>query len=90
MKKIYPSSQFKRDYKRYRNNPEKLADLKVIIDLLANESPIPPKFKPHKLTGDYKGCLECHIQNDFLLIWFDPEQEVIELVRMGSHSELFK
>lgn len=31
MKKIHPSSQFKRDYKRYRNNPEKLADLKVII-----------------------------------------------------------
>lgn len=33
--------------------------------------------------------MECHIENDTLLIWYDKEQNVVELVRLGSHSELF-
>jgi mRNA interferase YafQ len=42
------------------------------------------------LLGEYKGCMECHIEGDFLLIWIDEETDTIELVRLGSHSELFK
>lgn len=41
------------------------------------------------LTGDYNGCMECHIQGDFLLIWIDQETNEIDLIRLGSHSELF-
>lgn len=57
--------------------------------MLANEQPIPAEYKPHKLHGNYKGCLECHIEDNFLLIWVDPNTDIIELVRLGSHSELF-
>ncbi len=89
MKKIFPSTQYKKDYKRYRNNPSKIAALGEIIDILANEQPIPARFSPHLLHGNYKGCMECHIQGDFLLIWFDETSDIIELVRLGSHSELF-
>ena len=39
------------------------------------------------LSGDYKGCMECHVENDLLLIWIDGD--IINLVRIGSHSELF-
>ena len=39
------------------------------------------------LKGQYKGCMECHIEGDFLLIWID--EDAISLVRLGSHSELF-
>lgn len=88
MKKIYPSTQFKKDYKRYRNNPKLIKALGDIVDKLANEQPIPQENRPHPLKGEYKGCMECHIGNDFLLIWFNGD--VIELVRLGSHSELFK
>lgn len=28
-------------------------------------------------------------KRDFLLIWIDTEHDVIEVVRIGSHSELF-
>ena len=41
------------------------------------------------LTSDYAGCMECHIQGDFLLIWIDQTTNDIDLVRLGSHSELF-
>ena len=43
----------------------------------------------HPLTGNYAGHMECHLEGDFLLIWFDPHSDVISLVRLGSHSELF-
>ena len=49
-------------------------------------------MRPHKLTGNYKGHLECHILPNLLIIWlqYDEEQNEIYLVRVGSHSELFK
>ena len=40
-------------------------------------------------TGDYAGCMECHVQGDFLLVWIDEEEDTVYLVRLGSHSELF-
>jgi mRNA interferase YafQ len=42
------------------------------------------------LAGNYAGYMECHIESDFLLIWFDPDTDSIDLVRLGSHSELFE
>ena len=89
MKRLFPSSQYKKDYKRFRHNAKKMAALQEILDLLANELPIPPKYLPHILTGNYKCCMECHIEGDFLLIWIDEQKNIIELVRLGSHSELF-
>lgn len=90
MKKLHPTTQFKKDLKRYKNDSQKLADLKDVLVLLQNEQPIPAEYLPHPLHGNYKGCLECHINGDFLLIWIDDNSNVIELVRLGSHSELFK
>ena len=90
MKNFKTSTQFKKDLKRYKNNPKKLAELKVVLTLLKNEQPIPAKYLPHMLHGEYKGCMECHIQGDFLLIWIDEERDIIELVRIGTHSELFR
>lgn len=90
MKKIFPSGKFKKDLKRYSNQSKKLIALGKVINMLANEQPIPAEYQPHILHGDYKGCMECHIQGDFLLIWIDPNTDIIELVRLGSHSELFR
>lgn len=89
MKKLRPSTQYKKDLKRIRNNPGKAKALLEVLVLLENELPIPDKYKPHTLINDYEGCMECHIQGDFLLIWFDPQTEDIDLLRLGSHSELF-
>lgn len=89
MKELKPTSQYKKDYKRFRNNPRKLKKLFVILDLLRQEKAIPEENRPHPLTGNYAGHMECHIEGDFLLIWFDPNSDVIDLVRLGSHSELF-
>ena len=89
MKKLVQSTQYKRDLKRIRNDAKKAEALLGILTKLENEIPIPPENRPHLLTGDYKGYMECHIQGDFLLIWFDPDTDEIDLVRLGSHSELY-
>lgn len=89
MKKLKPSTQYKKDLKRIRNNPRKAKALLTVLHILENEMEIPAEYKPHLLTGDYDGCMECHIQGDFLLIWIDQEANEIDLVRLGSHSELF-
>ena len=89
MKKLKPTPQYKKDYKRFRNNPKKLTKLFEILELLRQEKPIPEENLPHPLTGNYAGHMECHIDSDFLLIWFDPNSDTISLVRLGSHSEIF-
>ena len=51
---------------------------------------IPFDRYPHLLTGNYKGCMECHIEPDLLIIWVEYEEEKeISLLRLGSHAELF-
>lgn len=89
MKEIVTSSKFRKDLKRYQKNTDKLNKLFKIVQLLEKGLPIPEKNKPHLLKGSYNGYMECHIENDFLLIWFDESSNIIKLVRLGTHSELF-
>ena len=89
MKILRPTTQYKRDLKKIRNNPKKAAELLKVLRFLEQEEDIPAEYNPHPLTGDYKGCMECHVQGDFLLIWMDEQTDEIILVRLGSHSELF-
>ncbi len=90
MKEIKSGRQFKKDLKKFANQPKKLKKLYHFINsYLVPEVSIPQKYRPHMLQGDYAGHMECHIEGDFLLIWIDEIANVIKLVRVGSHSELF-
>jgi mRNA interferase YafQ len=89
MKELRYSTKAKKDLKRYRNNPRKMKKLYKVLDLLINGVEVPKTFQPHKLIGQYKGCMECHIEEDFLLIWVDEEHNFIDIIRLGTHSELF-
>lgn len=89
MKKLKQTSQFKKDLKRIQNNPKKIDSLLTVLTLLQTTGYLPQKYKPHFLIGDYKGYMECHIESDLLLIWFDESKDIIKLIRLGSHSELF-
>lgn len=89
MKKIRYSTKAKKDLKKYRNDLPLMKALYDVLEKLANDVALPKEYKAHALTGNYKDCMECHIKNNFLLIWIDTEHDVIEIVRIGSHSELF-
>ena len=90
MKKIHYTTKSKKDLNKYRHNPKKMNGLFKVLDMLIEGVEIPESYEPHKLIGQYKGCMECHIEGDFLLIWLDINSDIIEIIRIGSHSELFK
>ena len=90
MKTIRKTTQFKKDFKRYSKDRNKVEALFAIVEKLANGEVIPAEYSPHPLKGRWKNHMECHVQDDYLLIWYDKEKDVIKLVRLGSHSELFE
>ena len=64
--------------------------LRKAISILEQEGKLPAKYKPHKLTGNYKEHWECHLQPDWLLIWKQNDKELILLfTNTGTHSDLF-
>jgi mRNA interferase YafQ len=91
MRTIEPTSQFRRDYKReskgqYRQTLD--GDLAEILTVLANDRPLEVKHRDHPLTGDWQDHRDCHIKPDLVLICRKPNDAVLQLVRLGSHSEL--
>ena len=58
MKELKVTSQFKKDLKRYQNQPKKIEKLKVVLGYLQNDIAIPQEYKPHKLLGNYKDCIK--------------------------------
>ncbi|MGM9735265.1 MAG: type II toxin-antitoxin system YafQ family toxin [Candidatus Cryptobacteroides sp.] len=73
------TGQFKKDLKRYQNKPKKIANLMRVLTLLKETGSVPEEYYPHMLKGEYSGFMECHIENDFLLIWIDEESNQIRL-----------
>jgi len=88
-KKIIPSTKFKKDQKRYRHNIEKMKKLYDLLVILEETGRVPQEYQPHVLSGNYKGFMECHVEDNFLLIWIDETSDIIKLVRLGTHHELF-
>lgn len=81
---------FKKDYKLVKKRGYDLKLLQEIVTLLSEGKSLPEKNKDHALVGEYKGCRECHIKPDWLLIYqiFDDEL-ILYLTRTGTHSDLF-
>ena len=76
-------------FKRISKDIKKVEALLKFVRLLAEGKVLPKENKPHPLGGDHKNHMECHIEDDYLLIWYDKDKDIIKLVRLGSHSELF-
>ncbi len=81
--------RFKKDLKICAKRGYDLQILKDIIDMLRIPEKLPEKNKDHNLIGNYLGFKECHILSDWLLI-YRYNGEYLELVRTGTHSDLFR
>ena len=91
MRTIEYTKQFKKDFKRekksgkYKTEIEKL--LKDIITYLIADKDLPKRNRDHALTGNWKDHRDCHIKPDLILIYRKIE-DILQLVRIGSHSQL--
>ena len=84
------TGQFKKDYKlavKRGCDPQKLS---AVVELLCEEKPLPSAYRDHALTNsrNYKDMRECHIQPDWLLIYYQTDTELY-LYRTGTHADLF-
>jgi mRNA interferase YafQ len=89
MYEILRTSQFKRDVKLAQKRGKDTGDFRSVIETLAQGQSLPAKYRDHQLKGVFKDCRECHIEGDWLLI-YRIEGNALQLVRTGTHSDLFR
>lgn len=85
---LVTQTRFEKDLKKYKKRGKDIGKLKAVIDMLQDEELLPPKYRNHKLKGNWVDCWECHIEPDWLLVYKKTTTELV-LVAMGSHSDLF-
>ena len=85
-----PTAKFKKDVKRLKKRGYDLSLLKGIVDKLANGETLPARNLDHPLKGDKKGRRDCHILNDWVLVYrLDTSASVLVLMETGAHSDIF-
>jgi mRNA interferase YafQ len=88
MRQIAQRKQFRDDLNRQKRRGKDIDDLIAVVELLAEQGALPPAYHAHKLSGEWRGVWECHIEPDWLLIYTVTNEEVL-LIRTGSHADLF-
>lgn len=91
MRTIERTARFKRDYKREikgRHGRILKEQLNAVLVKLAAGQELEPRHRDHQLSGDWADHRDCHIKPDLILIYRRPDEETLQLVRLGSHSEL--
>ena len=87
---IERTNSFKKAFKRCLKRGLDVKSFETVVRLLAETGKLPQKYKPHKLTSNYKGLWECHIEPDWLLIWSqDDDLLTLLLIDTGTHSDIF-
>jgi mRNA interferase YafQ len=60
-----------------------------VLQLLQEEQPLPPQYKDHALSGKLKGYRDCHIENDWVLVYAVNQGELLlTAIRTGTHADL--
>lgn len=89
--KILWTSQYKKDVKRAKKRNYDMKELYAVVSKLANDETLEDKYRDHALGGNWSEHRELHIKPDWLLIYRKQDNVLIlELVRTGTHSDLFE
>jgi len=85
---VRKSSQFKKSLKRMVRRGKDIAKLTKVVLLLAEGTPLPPEYKDHPLTGNHIGLRDCHIENDWVLLYYyEADNLILVLSDTGSHAD---
>ena len=86
--RLRTTKQFERDLKTATKRGKNLDKLWTVVECLMKGEPLAVRHRPHRLSGNWSPCWECHIEPDWLLIWYQTEEELV-LAATGTHSDLF-
>ena len=87
--RLLTTNRFEKDLKRARKRGKNLDRLWRVVERLLSRLLLDPRHRPHRLSGDWSACWECHLEPDWLLIW-DQREDILILVRTGTHADLFR
>ena len=87
---VRPTTKFQKDLKRAQTRGYNISLLTAVIKKLAGMEALDQSYFDHPLKGKYKGCRECHITPDWLLIYEISDDDLyLYLTRTGTHSDLY-
>ena len=83
------TKKFKKSFKKLHLKDNDEAIFINVVSKLLNGAALDKKYKDHFLKGNLERYRECHLRPDLLLIYRIYKDEV-QLIDIGSHSELFE
>jgi len=89
-REVRRSAQFRKDLRLAHKQGKDINLLDRIVVMLANDEPLPAKYRDHALSGNWKGHRECHVTPYWLLVYrkSDKGELLLVLARVASHSDL--
>ena len=89
--RVFQTTRFRKSLKKMLARGKDGAKLEAVVAKLATGEPLPAQNKDHALSGDLAGLRDCHIENDWVLLYFyhDSVELVLTLTDTGTHSDLF-
>ena len=88
---IKRTAKFRKDYKRLKKRGYDMSLLEAVVKKLANGIPLPPQYRDHKMHGDKRGYRNCHVLNDWVLL-YKIEKNILTLIlaETGTHSDILE
>ena len=88
MRELILTTRIRRDLRRAARRGKDERRLREVLDKLIAGEPLEPRHRAHQLTGSMAPLWECHIENDWLLVW-DEDDNTVTLMQTGTHSDIF-
>ena len=88
---IRKTSRYKKSLKKVLRRGKDIKKISTVVRMLAMGETLPPQYRDHPLSGDLEGLRDCHIENDWVLLYFytTTGELVLTLTDTGTHSDLY-
>ena len=89
--RVFRAKRFRKNLKKMLRRGKDVNKLNEVVLKLAQGDTLPPKYRDHALSGNLDGLRDCHIENDWVLLYFytSTGELVLTLTDTGTHADLF-
>jgi len=89
--RVFKAKRFRKSLKKMIRRGKDINKINDVILKLAMGESLPPQYRDHALSGDLEGLRDCHIENDWVLLYFYTTngELVLTLTDTGTHADLF-
>lgn len=83
------TTRYRKSLKKMLKRGKDIDKIANVVQMLANGQTLPPQFKDHPLSNNMAGLRDCHIENDWVLLYYYQDDVlVLTLADTGTHSDL--